>query len=110
MKTTPTPVTETPNVYKPATREINLVDGVFDTKEAFEMLKNLYTSKIEFHQMKNFSHTERFGRPHSFSQTRIESLRISLQKITEAIREAEKNNQMLKIHANIQLTLVDQLQ
>ena len=79
-------------------------------EEAKEILTNLYNSKINFHNMKNFSHQERYGRPHSASLARIESLRISLQKVTEAIREAEKTNQMIKIGSAVEIGFIGELQ
>lgn len=91
-------------------RSINLIDGVFSTEEAKEILTNLYNSKINFHNLKNFSHQERYGRPHSASLARIESLRISLQKVTEAIREAEKSNQMIKISSAVEIGFIGELQ
>jgi hypothetical protein len=91
-------------------RSINLIDGVFTTEEAKEILTNLYNSKINFHNMKNFSHTERYGRPHAASLARIESLRISLQKVKEAIAEAEKSNQMIKINSAVEIGFLGELQ
>lgn len=108
----PTTLTESNEnaIYQTQTRSINLIDGVFTTEEAREILTSLYTSKINFHKMKNFSHMERYGRPHSFSLTRIEALRISLQKVTDAIREAEKNNQMIKVNSAVEIGFLGQLQ
>lgn len=97
-------------VYKTQIRSINLIDGVFTAEEAKDILTSLYTSKINFHKMKNFSHMERYGRPHSFSQGRIEALRISLQKVQDAIREAEKNNQMIKVNSSVEIGFLGQLQ
>lgn len=110
MKTNTIQNPEEALVYKPQTRSINLIDGVFTTKEAKEILTSLYTSKIDFHKMKNFSHIERYGRPHSFSLTRIDSLRISLMKVLDAINEAEKNNKMMKVSSAIEISFLDQLQ
>ncbi len=53
---------------------------------------------------------ERYGRPHSLSQGRIEALRISLQKVQDAIREAEKNNQMIKVNSSVEIGFLGQLQ
>ena len=91
-------------------RSINLIDGIFTTEEAKEILINLYNSKINFHNMKNFSHQERYGSPHSASLARIQSLRISLQKVLEAIREAEKSNQMIKISSAVEMGFIGELQ
>lgn len=91
-------------------RSINLIDGVFTTEEAREILTNLYNSKINFHNMKNFSHQERYGSPHSASLARIQSLRISLQKVLEALREAEKSNHMIKINSAVEIGFMGELQ
>ena len=91
-------------------RSINLIDGIFTTEEAKEILTNLYNSKINFHNMKNFSHQERYGNAHSASLARIQSLRISLQKVLDAIREAEKNNQMIKINSAVEIGFMGELQ
>lgn len=43
-------------------KKYSLIDGDFTPKQAEEILRDLYTSKIQFHQMKNFSSIERFGK------------------------------------------------
>ena len=38
----------------------NLIDGVFSVDEAREILMNIFSTKIQFHEMKNLSSEERF--------------------------------------------------
>ena len=57
---------------------ITLIDGQFSSDDAFVLLTNLYSSKIKFHQLKNFSSMERFGKEDEMSLERISKLKENL--------------------------------
>ena len=43
-------------------KKLKLIEGKFLHDEAKEILRNIFSAKINFHQMKNFSSQERFGK------------------------------------------------
>lgn len=55
--------------------QLKLIDGVFTGKEARELLLNLYSDKIHFHELKNFSSRERSGTDDARATIRIAELR-----------------------------------
>lgn len=80
-----------------------LIDGEFSTADGKELLTNLYSDKIQFHQMKNFSSNERFGRDDETAIKRIPELRECIKNISSVVKEAEskKKNLIIKSVINI---------
>jgi predicted transcriptional regulator len=58
-----------------------LIEGSYSSKESREILQNVFSSKIQFHQMKNFSSQERFGKDDITALKRIPELKESIDKI-----------------------------
>ena len=42
--------------------KLNLIEGNFSGEEAKEILMNVFLAKIHYHELKNFSSQERFGK------------------------------------------------
>ena len=66
------------------TETLTMIDGNFTYDEAKEVLMNMFSSKINFHNMKNWSSEERFGKYDEIAQLRIPALRKEIKKL-EAI-------------------------
>ncbi len=84
-------------------KELSLIDGQFTPKDALELLISLYSSKIQFHQMKNFSSMERYGIEDEIAMKRIPRLRESIDTITKMMKEAESNSEMIEIRSAINI-------
>ncbi|HVZ57631.1 MAG TPA: hypothetical protein VG870_13290 [Chitinophagaceae bacterium] len=82
-----------------------LIRGRFQPQEARDLLLALINHKINFHQMKNFSLVERFGKPEPRSQERIEELRSSRLRLEELIRSAQQKGQTVDIESTIRIEL-----
>ncbi len=85
------------------TKTLSLIDGSFSTTEAEEILLNIYNTKIHFHEQKNFSSMERFGKKDETAQRRIPELKAELAKLVKLLSEAKKTNQSLQIKSEIQI-------
>lgn len=83
-----------------------LIDSDFSTKESREILQNIFSSKIQFHQMKNFSSQERFGKDDEYALKRIPQLRKSINEILKIIESAENNGEMLEIKSEIEINFI----
>lgn len=85
---------------------ISFIEGIFNADEAKEILLNIFSSKIQFHELKNFSSIERFGQRDESSCIRIPELKLNVEKIKNIIEKAKSQNKQLKIisHINIELT------
>lgn len=85
---------------------ISFIEGIFNADEAKEILLNIFSSKIQFHELKNFSSIERFGKRDESSCLRIPELKSNVEKIKNIIEKAKSQNKQLKIisHINIELT------
>jgi ribosomal protein L22 len=78
-----------------------LIDGKFSSDESREILQNVFSRKIQFHQIKNFSSRERFGKDDETALVRIPQLNKSLNDIIKIIREAEKNGEQIEIKSEV---------
>ncbi len=69
------------------TETIVLIKGTFTPSEARDLLLDLLNSKINFHNRKDFSSRERFGKPDADSQQRLKHLMESLNKVKSLFSE-----------------------
>ena len=80
---------------------IVLVNGTFTPGEAQELLLALLNSKINFHNTKDFSSRERFGKPDAHSQERLKHLKEARERvITEFSKLAEHGNEIKSVTLN----------
>ena len=67
---------------------IDLIKGTFQPKEAQEILSQLLASKINFHNLKNWSSRERLGKPDAHSEQRLKYLEESRKNVDIIISKA----------------------
>lgn len=82
-------------------QKLKLIEGTFLPAEAKEVLMNIYTAKITFHELKNFSSVERFGKDDEAARRKIESLRKEMERLELIVAEAAAANRKLVIHSEI---------
>jgi len=87
------------------TTSLSLIEGEFESEEANEILMNIFSTKIHFHIMRNFSAEERFGKPDDVSTMRIPVLKNNIAILTEILSEAKRKGLTLKISANIDISV-----
>lgn len=83
-----------------------LIDGDFSTRESREILQNIFSKKIQFHQIKNLSSQERFGLEDKNALIRIPQLKKSIEKILKIIETAEKKGKQLEIKSEIVISFI----
>lgn len=84
---------------------LNLIDGNFSPSEGREILQNVFKSKVQFHQMRNFSSQELTGKDDQIALRRIPELRATMLKIQEIIEFAQKAGMHLRISSEIEISL-----
>ena len=87
-------------------QKVTFIDGTFSPEESREILMNVYSSKINFHQIKNFSSRERFGKDDKTSTKRIPELKQAMEEVLSIIETAKKNGEQLEIKSDIYISLV----
>ena len=87
--------------------KLTFIHGSFNSEDAKEILTSIFTTKIHFHKMRNFSSLERLGKNDEIGQKRIPELKKCIEQINSLVAEAQKNNQQVAISAVIDLHLVD---
>lgn len=89
------------------TNQLNLIEGQFSADEAKEILTTIFVTKIEFHELKNFSSQIRTSELDEFAQNRILFLNEELKRIENIVNEAKTLNKKLVIKSDILLSLSD---
>ena len=79
----------------------SLIEGSFKSDEAREILLNVISAKIQFHQMKNLSSKERFGKQDDQSVKRIEELKKTMERVLEIVAESKKIDSSIYISSSI---------
>ena len=88
--------------------KVTLIDGTFNTSEAKDVLINMFSMKINFHQQKNISHIERFGKPDEAAKEKVAFLKSELTKLETLIENAGSNNAALKVTAAIHIDFINE--
>lgn len=65
--------------------KLSLIDGDFTAEEAREVIMHLFLTKVQFHELKNFSSLERYGKPDETAQKRIPRLRKEMEKLEKML-------------------------
>ena len=84
---------------------LKLIEGKFLHTEAREILTNIYSAKINFHQMKNFSSMERFGKEDKTAVKKIPALKKEMNKLEKILLTAKEKNLNLRITSEINIFL-----
>lgn len=88
-------------------KTLKLVQGVFNTEDAAEILLHLFDKKINFHQCRIFSTSERFGTDDTYSRKRIAELLEARNMLKDMLETARLTGKNLEVHGDIQLSLSD---
>jgi DNA-directed RNA polymerase subunit F len=88
--------------------KVTLIDGTFSIAEATDVLINMFTMKINFHQQKNVSHIERFGKPDEAAKEKVAFLKSELAKLETLIKKADNNNARLKVTSAIHIDFINE--
>jgi len=86
-------------------KKFELIKGEFSPEDAFKILGHLIHEKISYHNLRSFREFERLGKKDEWSETRIEELKQSRDKIRAIIDNAKDQGKVLSIKSNISLEL-----
>ena len=89
------------------TETLTIIDGNYTCDEVKEILMNMFSSKINFHNTKNWSSQERFGKDDAIAQKRIPALRNEMKKLERILSEAKAKNKKLAISSEINISLLE---
>jgi cytochrome oxidase Cu insertion factor (SCO1/SenC/PrrC family) len=90
--------------------EFRLVDGEYDLQELKEIVLTLLDDKIKFHQLKDFSDSERLGKTDDTqSKKRLKDLKNSKENIIAIINDLSNNkegNKKFKVYSEVKIERV----
>jgi hypothetical protein len=82
-----------------------LINGLFSSEEAKEVLMNILASKVQFHELKNLRSIVTKDSEDQTSISRVRQLKETIEELKLILNEASENNMELSIKSNIEITL-----
>ena len=67
----------------------------------------LFSSKLNYHQIKNWSSQEKFGKNDAVAQEKIPALRNEMKRFEEILLEAKAKNKKLVVSSEINIKLLE---
>lgn len=92
-------------INKSKNKSYRLINGSFSPDAARQVLMSLINHKINFQQLNNWSHRERFGEDNPAAVKRVEELNQTREDIAQLIEEATAMGLKLSINSNIDIEL-----
>ncbi len=86
---------------------LTIMDDNFTHDEAKEIIMNMFSSKLNFHNIKNWSSQERFGKNDAIAQEKIPELRNEMKRLEEILIEAKTKNKKLVVSSAINIELLE---
>ena len=87
--------------------KFKLIEGIFTSKEAKNMLHDLISSKIKFHTKEAISIMVRTNGDNSHSLNRVAELKETRKKIEQLIELANENDLKLEIKGDIEISFIN---
>jgi hypothetical protein len=84
----------------------HLVKGEYTPEEAAEIVSDLFSKKINFHNLKHFSQQIRFGLNDDSVSKRVQELTDAKTKAIEIIENAKASDRKVKIHSTISIEIL----
>ena len=88
-------------------KELELIKGEFSAEDARDILLQLFTDKINYHQARNLSSLERFGKLNDISVRRLPELKFQIQKINDLFQNADLSGATIKIQATVNIEITE---
>lgn len=85
--------------------KLSLINGVYSSEEAKEILMNVFASKIQFHELKNLRSIVTNNTEDPSSVLRVKQLRQAIDDFNEQLRQADENNLELSIQSSIEISV-----
>ena len=89
------------------TETLTLINGNFTNDEAKEILMNMFSSKINFHTVKNWSSQERYGQDDEIAQKKIPALRDEIKKLELILAEAKVKSKKIVLSSEINISILE---
>lgn len=86
---------------------LTIIEENFTSDEAKDVIMNLFSSKLNYHQIKNWSSQEKFGKNDEIAQEKIPALKNEMKRFEEILLEAKANNKKLVISSEINIELLE---
>jgi hypothetical protein len=83
-----------------------LISGDFNSQETLEILMSLFTSKIKFHELKNFREYELSGKENEDSKNKLELMKENIFVLQKILNRVKSKDAILKINSEVSLEIL----
>jgi hypothetical protein len=87
--------------------DLILIDGSFPPEDAKEILLKVFSSKISFHELKNFSAIVSTGKEQDVAAMRIPQLKKTMSEINDFFEHTDLSGKKIKIFSKIHMVIED---
>lgn len=84
-----------------------LIDGIFTSEDADQVLTALLNYKIDYHNREDFSNHIRFNHEIEHSKVRIQELTKTKQEIKKLLSETKLQDKKLQINGTISIRIAE---
>lgn len=98
--------TQEKTVLEVKQENFNLIQGEFSPNDALSIVTDLYSKKINFHELKNFSQLIQFGAKDSATNHRILALKEAKKQASEFINSAKIGGRSVRVKASISIEIL----
>ena len=88
--------------------KLTLIEGKFTGEETKEIITSIFSSKINFHNLKNWSSNERYGKDDEIAQSRIPALKKEMERVLEIVSDKKVKNYRFEITSHINISILDE--
>lgn len=85
---------------------VTLINGIYSPEQARDILMNLVSSKINFHNQEIFSIQERFGRNSAHSVKRVAELKQVRDNLMTYLNNLDNKQVNVKINSEVQIQIL----
>ena len=86
-------------------QNFKLIDGIFTSEDADQVVTALINYKIDYHNREDFSNHIRFNQEMAHSKVRIQELIATKDEIKQVIASAKETNKKLVINSTLTIRL-----
>jgi len=83
-----------------------LIKGEFSPAEASEIINEMFSKKINFHEVKSFSQLIRYGAKDEATLQRLNELKLNQQFAKDLIQEAKEAGKSLRVRSTISIEFI----
>jgi hypothetical protein len=85
--------------------DVPIMDGLYSADDSREPVLKLLIDLQNYHQVRNFSHRERFGKPDPWSEKMLANLAEAITNAKQIIEDARHSDRPISVESSIRIKM-----